>query len=156
MEHSEYRRIVQRYIDDVYRAALSCCHHRADAEDAVQDTFLKLLTAEQDFTDEEHIRRWLIRVTVNACKNRMNSFRRKRVCSLDELTQEPAAFSDDDRWLWAEVSRLPTKYSTVLHLYYYEGYRCAEIAELLHISESNVQTRLNRARKMLKQNLEEV
>lgn len=155
MDREEYRRIAQQYIDDVYRAAVNFCHDRADAEDAVQNTFLKLLTADTNFADDEHIRRWLIRVAVNECKNSLNSFRRKRICSLEELAQEPAALTEDEGWLLTEINRLPPKYSAVLHLYYYEGYRCGEIAELLRISESNVQTRLDRARKMLRQNLKE-
>lgn len=155
MERQEYDRIAERYIDVVYRAALSCCHNNADAEDAVQNTFLKLLTADVDFKDDEHIRRWLIRVAVNECKNSLSSFWRRKVSYFDELTHEPEAITDDERWLMTEINRLPPKYSAVLHLYYYEGYKCAQIAGLLNISESNVQTRLQRARKLLKSKLEE-
>ena len=155
METQEYNRIVKRYIDDVYRAALNCCRNRADAEDAVQNTFLKLYTADVGFTDEEHIRRWLIRVAVNECKNHLRSSWRRSVAYLDELEQEPAAALQEENELLYEMGRLPVKYSSILHLYYYEGYRCGEIADILHISESNVQTRLSRARKMLKKNLEE-
>ncbi len=154
MDAGEYRRIAEAYIDDVYRAALSCCRSRSDAEDAVQNAFVKLMTADVTFTDDEHIRRWLIRVAVNECRNSLNSFWRRRVSFFDELEQEPSA-SDDERWLLSEIGRLPAKYSAVLYLHYYEGYRCAEIGALLHLSESNVQTRLMRARKMLKKRLEE-
>lgn len=155
MECQKYQRIAQKYIDDVYRAALSCCHHRADAEDAVQNTFLKLLTAEIAFSDDEHIRRWLIRVVINECRNSLNSFWHRKIGFFDDLDREPEAFSDDERWLLEEICHLPPKYSAVLHLYYYEGYRCAEIARMLKISESNVQTRLQRARKMLKNKIKE-
>lgn len=155
MEEMEYSRLVRLYIDDVYRAALSCCRSREDAEDAVQNTFLKLLTADAAFHDDEHIRRWLIRVAVNECRNGLKSFRRRSVCSLEELDHEPASPADDDRLLLYELGRLPAKYSAPLHLYYYEGYTCAEIAAILHITESNVQTRLSRARKMLRKNMEE-
>ena len=154
MDAGEYRRIAEAYIDDIYRAALSCCRSRSDAEDAVQNAFVKLMTADVTFTDDEHIRRWLIRVAVNECRNSLNSFWRRRVSFFDELEQEPSA-SDDERWLLSEIGRLPAKYSAVLYLHYYEGYRCAEIGALLHLSESNVQTRLMRARKMLKKRLEE-
>lgn len=155
MERREYDRLVDRYIDDVYRIALNCCRNNADAEDAVQNTFLKLLTTDTKFTDDDHIRRWLIRVAVNDCKNNLSSFWRRKVTYFDELPREPEGFSEDERWLLSEIDRLPPKYSAVLHLYYYEGYKCGEIAELLCISESNVQTRLQRARKLLKTNLEE-
>lgn len=155
MEKHEYNRMVQKYIDDVYRMALSCCRNRSDAEDAVQNTFLKLFTTDTAFVDEEHIRRWLIRVTINECKNNLKSAWRRNVTYLDELEHEPEMEDADELELFTEIGRLPVKYSSVLHLYYYEGYRCAEIAALLKISESNVQTRLMRARKMLKEHLEE-
>ena len=155
MESDEYNRIVRTYIDEVYRAALSCCRSREDAEDAVQSAFLKLLTTDTVFSSEEHIRRWLIRVAVNECRNRLTSFWRRNVSSLEESGELSAEFSEDERWLLDEISRLPSKYSSVLHLHYYEGYTCAEIADILRISETNVQTRLMRARKMLKKNIEE-
>lgn len=155
MEKHEYNRIVREYIDDVYRMALSCCRNRSDAEDAVQNTFLKLFTSDTVFVDEEHIRRWLIRVAINECKNHLKSSWRRNVSYLDELEHEPECEGTDGFELLTEIGRLPVKYSSVLHLYYYEGYRCAEIAALLKISESNVQTRLMRARKMLKDHLEE-
>lgn len=155
MDAREYERIVSRYIDDVYRAALSCCRSRTDAEDAVQNTFLKLLTADPVFEDEEHLRRWLIRVAVNECRNSMKSYWRRNVCSFEDLGSEPSVQSGDEDRLLDEIGRLPPKYRSVLHLYYYEGYTCAEIAAILRISESNVQTRLMRARKMLKNYLEE-
>lgn len=155
MERREYQRIAEKYLDDVYRAALSCCRNRTDAEDATQNSFLKLLTTDTSFADDAHIRRWLIRVAVNECKNAFGSFWRKKVGFFDELEREPSVLEDDERWLLEEIRRLPPKYSAVLHLYYYEGYSCSEIAEILHISESNVQTRLQRARNKLKTNLEE-
>lgn len=155
METQEYDRIVRTYIDDVFRTALACCRNKSDAEDAVQNTFFKLFTADTDFTDEEHIRRWLIRVAVNECKNHLRSAWRRNVSYLDELEHEPVRDSSRDDDLLYEIGRLPVKYSSVLHLFYYEGYRCSEIADILHISESNVQTRLMRARNMLKTNLKE-
>lgn len=154
MKDAEYESAVEKYADAVYRAALSVCRNRADAEDVVQDTFLKLYTAEADFADEEHLRRWLIRVAVNDGKNRLKSAWRRNVCYLDELEHEPAQESEE-RELAQVIGTLPAKYSAAVHLYYYEGYSCAEIAEILGISESNVQTRLDRARKMLKKRLED-
>ena len=155
MERKEYDRLARLYIDDVYRAALSVCRRREDAEDAVQSAFLKLLTADTRFSGDEHIKRWLIRVAVNSCLSGMKSFWRRNVSYFDELEREPAALSADERWLLYEIGRLQPKYSAVIHLYYYEGYSCSEIAGMLDISESSVQTRLMRARRLLKKNLEE-
>lgn len=155
METSEYIRIAEQYTDIVYRAALSYCKKKNDAEDAVQNTFVKLLKTDTEFSDDEHIRKWLIRVAVNECKNIWKSFWRRNITSFEELEKEPEYIESDKTELFSEVMKLPQKYRVVLHLYYYEGYCVKEIAKLVGISESNVQTRLMRARNKLKLQLEE-
>lgn len=155
METSEYIRIAEQYTDIVYRAAISYCKNKNDAEDAVQNTFVKLLKTDTEFNDDEHIRKWLIRVAVNECKNMWKSFWRRNVTSFEELEKEPEYIESDKTELFSEVMKLPQKYRVVLHLYYYEGYCVKEIARLVEISESNVQTRLMRARNKLKLQLEE-
>lgn len=155
METSEYIRIAEQYTDIVYRAAISYCKNKNDAEDAVQNTFVKLLKTDTEFNDDEHIRKWLIRVAVNECKNMWKSFWRRNVTSFEELEKEPEYIESDKTELFSEVMKLPQKYRVVLHLYYYEGYCVKEIARLVGISESNVQTRLMRARNKLKLQLEE-
>lgn len=153
MEASEFNRIAEQYTDIVYRSALSYCKNKNDAEDAVQNTFLKLLKTDLEFNDEEHIRRWLIRVAVNECKNIWKSFWQRNVTSFDELEKEPVYIESDQRELFNEVMKLPQKYSIVIHLYYYEGYSVKEIAQILDISDTNVQTRLMRARNKLREQL---
>lgn len=153
MEASEFNRIAEQYTDIVYRSALSYCKNKNDAEDAVQNTFLKLLKTDFEFNDEEHIRKWLIRVAVNECKNIWKSFWHKNVTSFDELEKEPAYIEPVKRELFNEVMKLPQKYSVVIHLYYYEGYSVKEIAQILDISDTNVQTRLMRARNKLREQL---
>lgn len=155
METSEYIRIAEQYTDIVYRVAISYCKNKNDAEDAVQNTFVKLLKTDTEFNDDEHIRKWLIRVAVNECKNMWKSFWRRNVTSFEELEKEPEYIESDKTELFSEVMKLPQKYRVVLHLYYYEGYCVKEIARLVGISESNVQTRLMRARNKLKLQLEE-
>lgn len=83
------------------------------------------------------------------------SFWRRNVTSFEELEKEPEYIESDKTELFSEVMKLPQKYRVVLHLYYYEGYCVKEIAQLVGISESNVQTRLMRARNKLKLQLEE-
>ena len=155
LDSSEFNRIVEKYIDVVFRSALSFCKHKSDAEDITQNTFIKLLKCEVDFESDDHIRKWLIRVAANESKSLWRSFWYKRVISLNDLDHEPEHIEPIKSDIFAEVMKLPTKYSSVLHLYYYEGYQCDEIAAILGISESNVQTRLMRARKMLKEKLGE-
>ncbi len=161
MDSAEYTRIAEKYTDTVYKAVFSYCKNKADAEDAVQNTFLKLLKANISFTDEEHIKRWLIRAAVNECKNMWKSYWRKNSVSLEVLEEsgvyaasEEGGISDSCD-LARQILSLPQKYSLVIHLYYYEGYSSGEIAQIMSISEANVHTRLNRGRKKLKEILEE-
>ena len=155
MESSEYRRIAKKYLDDVYKAALSCCKNNADAEDAAQNAFLKLLKSDTEFTDDEHVKRWLIRVAVNECKSVFRSFGRKKVVSIEELETEPSYDEDTGSELFSMLAKLPQNYRAVIHLYYYEEYTVAEISQILGISQTNVQTRLMRARNKLEKTLKE-
>lgn len=155
VESSEFDRIVEKYTDIVFRSALSFCKNKSDAEDITQITFMRLLKSEVDFADEDHIRKWLIRVAANESKSLWRSFWERKVISFSDLDYEPEYIDADKGEIFAEVMKLPNKYSSVLHLYYYEGYQCNEIASVLGITESNVQTRLMRARKMLKEKLGE-
>lgn len=155
MDSEEYIRIAEKYTDTVYRITLSYCKNKQDAEDAVQNTFLKLLRTDTQFSDEEHIKKWLIRVAVNECKNVWKSFWHKNIVSFDELEKEPEYTESDKQEIFSEIIKLPKKYSVVIHLYYYEGYSVREISQIMGISESNVQIRLLRARNKLKELLEE-
>lgn len=155
MEDKEYDRIVQMYLDPVYRTALSCCKNPYDAEDVVQNTFLKLLRTDTEFSDDEHIRKWLIRVAVNESNTMWRSFWKKKVSSLEEVKYEPEFSMRENSELYDAVQNLSLKYREVVHLYYYEEYSVREIAQILNVSETAIQTRLLRARKKLKQQLKE-
>lgn len=155
MNNTEYRRLATLYLDTIYRVALNGCKNHADAEDVVQNTFLKLLNNHNDFTDDDHARKWLIRVAINECNTLWRSPWKKHTTSLDELSTEPTFSSPDKSELYYAVIELPAKYRQIVHLYYFEGYSVREIAELLSLSETAVQTRLLRARKQLKDLLKE-
>lgn len=152
----DYDKIVEENINFVYRAAVCYCKNTRDAEDIVQNTFLKLLQSGQEFQDKEHTRKWLVRVAVNECKNMWKSYWNRNVISLETLEYEKETVrTDEQKELLQAVMGLPPKYRIVIHLYYYEGYHVKEIADMLHLSESNVQIRLMRARKKLKEYLKE-
>lgn len=153
--HMDYETVVVQNIDIVYRTALSYCKNTYDAEEVVQNTFAKFLQTDTNFQDAIHIRKWLVRVAVNECKNMWKSFWRKNVGSIDDLNFEPEYKEKESGELLDEVFKLPPKYRIVIHLYYYEGYSVKEIASLLNISISNVQIRLMRARNKLKNQIEE-
>ena len=153
LEKAGYDQAVAHCLDAVYRTALNCCKSRQDAEDVVQTAFLKLLECDTSFQDETHIRRWLIRVAVNESHSLWRSFWRRNVSSLDGQTVEPAFSQPEHSDLFYAVQGLPVRYREVVHLYYYEEYSIREIAALLRLSETAVQTRLMRARRKLKQKL---
>lgn len=155
MEETAYEHIVEKYLDVVYRVALNSCKSKEDAEDVVQNVFLKLFECKFEFQDETHLRRWLIRVTINEAHSLWRTLHRRKVTSLEELTIEPSFSTPERSELYDAVLKLPVKYREVVHLYYYEGYSIQEIAKLLHISETAIQTRLMRARNTLKQQLKE-
>lgn len=139
---------VARYAASLYRLAYTHLRTPADAEDAVQDVFLRYLRHAPHFESDEHERAWLIRVTINRCRDIRRAAKLRIFAELDEQT--PAHEPDDDAAaLLAAVLALPEKYRTAIHLHYYEGYAIAEIAAILHIPASTVGTRLARGRRLL-------
>ena len=151
----QYTCLVKKYIDTVFRVALNYLKNRADAEDICQDVFLKLLQQKKPFESEEHIRNWLIRVTINACKNVLRSPWHRRESIDDHIPK--LVFTKDGRGeMYYAVMELPLHYRIPLYLYYYEGYSTQQIAGILSMPKNTVCTRLSRARQLLRQELEEV
>lgn len=156
MEKALFLTAAERYRDMIYRIALHYFGDPPDAEDTVQEVLLRLYTYEKPFDGEEHLRHWLIRVTVNVCKDTLRSPWQKRRISLQELPAEPVFEQPEQLELYQAVMSLPEKYRTVLNLFYYEELPVREIAEILHVKQSVVTTRLARARTKLKAQLTEV
>ena len=146
-------RIVADYSDMLLRLACTRLQSTDDAEDAVQDVFLRLLTARPVFRDQEHEKAWLIRTTLQ----RASDIRRRaeqRNIPLEDAA-EPAAPESPGGELRAAVRALPEMYGAVIHLHYYEGYSIKEIAKLLGLPAATVGTRLARGRERLRQMLKE-
>ncbi len=155
MEQVHFTRAVERHQDMVYRVALHSLGTPQDADDAVQEVFLRLYQRAEPFDSPEHLRRWLLRVTLNYCRDVLKSPWRRRRVSLESLPELPAFQREEERVLYQTVMSLPEKYRTVLDLFYYEELSVREIAGLLHIEVSAVTTRLSRARGKLKDALGE-
>lgn len=144
---------VKRNKQRLFLIALSFTQSPMDAEDILQDVFLKLWKSKQEFDNSKHMDKWLTVVCVNECKNILKSILRKKI---NPITSEDSLYSFDtesDHDLFKAVMLLPQKERTVIHLFYYEDLPVKEIATLLNISESAVKTRLNRARQHLKESL---
>ena len=147
MEQKEVIRLFEAYGDDVFRLALSYLQNRQDAEDVCQSVFVKLISYKKPLAVGKE-KAWLLTCTANACKDQLRSFWRKHTVELDETI---VFCSKTDRDIWEAVNSLAPKYRLVVHLYYYEGYSQDEIAQILKISRTAVQTRMSRARKRLKE-----
>jgi len=143
--------LFEQYRDDVYRLALSYTKSIQEAEDVCQTVFLKLM--EQKRIEPGKERAWLMQVTANRCKNLLRSSWWKRTVPVEETMPAPDLQYTD---IWENVMALPPKYRVLVYLRYYEELTTREMAELLHISQSAVTTRLSRARQMLREQLQEV
>ena len=141
---SEY---MNKFHGSVFRLAYSYVKNRADAEDISQETFLKLYLSEKDFPSDSDVKAWLMRVTINSAKDMLKS--RWRKCR-EELSEDIPYKDEKESLLMDSLKKLEPKYSAVIHLFYYEGYSIKEIAEICHITQTTVTTRLSRGRKQLK------
>lgn len=143
-----------RYADMLYRIALAQLCSREDAEDAVQDAFARYLSSAADFSSSEHERAWLIRVTVNRCRDIQRSKKYRAHASLEEAGSEAASSDNDISELMGIISVLPEKYKTVIILHHLEGFSVEEAAQALGVSSSGIKMRLSRGRELLKKHLE--
>ena len=155
MTDTEFRLAVERYGDMLFRLAYSCTRSRADAEDVMQETLLKLYTAQKAFESPDHEKNWLVRVAVNECRHLLRTPWRRRTGPLEEAADTPVWDTPAQSELFRQVMALPPKYRAAIYLYYYEGYAVREIAALLGAKISTVQTWLLRARGQLKLRLKE-
>lgn len=145
----------KKYKDNLFSAAFSICKNAQDAEDIVQETYLKYLKSEQDFESEQHIKAWLLRVTINQAKNIVLSFWKRNRITFQEYIQELPFETQEDSQVFDTVMSLPRKYRVVLHLFYFEDYSISEISEILQVKENTVKSQLARGRKLLKEKLKE-
>lgn len=155
LTNEQFTCCAQRYIDTVYRVAFNYIKSAADADDVTQNVFVKLLQERKPFANDSHVKNWLIRVTINECKNLVRSKWWKAESFEDyaaTLTFDTPAHSD----LFYAVMELPKKYRLPIYLYYYEEYSTQEIAEILKMPKATVCTQLKRGRELLKESLQEV
>lgn len=144
--------VVARYSPMLYRICVVMLGNEADAEDAVQDTICKYLECPREFRDREHEKAWLIKVAQNRCRDMRRFSLRHPQVELEEVT---ASYTDPEySQVLAELVGLPLAVKAAVYLYYIEGYKTQEVAQILGISINAVKKRLQRGRKMLKLRLE--
>lgn len=146
--------LLDQYGNRILRLAYSYLHNMSDAEEVLQDTLIRYLKTTPEFESEEHRKAWLLHVAGNLSKNRI---RYNKVRCADELSETLAAEEREDlSFVWEAVKALPEKYREVIHLFYYEGYRTKQIAEILDKKETTVRSDLLRGREQLRTILKEV
>ena len=152
MNTQEMDEIFERYCDAVYRLAYSYLKNAADAEDVVQDVFVKRMQCSKKFRDEEHEKAWLLRTAINKSKNHLKSGWIKRTVPLNETDDSEIDDSMNEKnQVMEAVLSLPEKYRTVIHLFYYNGYSIKEIADIVGKKPATVGTLLARGRALLKE-----
>ena len=144
---------IEQYADTIARLCMVYLKNPADSEDISQTVFLKYALCDTVFESEEHKKAWLIRVTVNACRDLLKSFFHSRTVPLDSLLQCPAELPQDNREVLEAVLALPKQYREVIYLHFYEGYTAPEIGKLLKKNTNTVYTLLRRAKEILKVSL---
>lgn len=154
LSNDQFTAYAEQYMDTVYRVALHDLKSPSHAEDVTQNVFLKLLKEKKPFENDQHVRSWLIRVTINECKNLVRK-RWWRHESFDDYAHKLSFDNPRHSEVFCAVLALPKRYRLPIYLHYYEEYTTQEIADLLKIPKSTVCTQLKRGRALLKQALAE-
>lgn len=144
----DIERIYHRHVEMLYRVAYSFMKNGADAEDMVQETFIRLLRSGMVFDSVQHEKAWLIVTVSNLCKSALRSPWRRE--DIDTMSEPPTVEDTIPDETLDAVMALPEDYKLPVYLYYYEGYQAAEIAEMLGVAPATVRSRLSRARQKLK------
>lgn len=165
--------VIRAYSDMVYRIAFARAGTKEDADDIYQEVFLRYIRKAPEFRDGEHAKAWFIRVAVNCSRKFLGGAAKKREVSGEWMTEtetnltgigengsirmlEECIFADESKKeLYRELQKLSPDARLLLHLYYFEEMKTAEIAKLVHRKESTVRGQLARAREKLKAQFEE-
>ena len=145
--------VVDRYADHIYRAAYAYLGGSGEAEDVVSDVLMKYFSMCEmlDIESDEHLKAWLLRVTINRCKDILKSARWKRTEVLTDTHKADFGWSERELDVQKALGSLSEKYRAVVYLYYYEEYKTEEIAGILGLPKGTVVSRLDRARKQLRE-----
>lgn len=150
---NQFIRIFNLYKNDIYRLAYSYTKNISDSDDITQNTFIKLYNHIDILNNQDQdIKKWLIKVTINECKTFLLSSWKKKIIAFTEKEENTLSTTLPDNYLLEAILQLPKKYRTIIFLYYYENYKIKEISEILNISVTNIQTILSRARKKIERN----
>ncbi len=160
--NKEIKRLMDEYGDDVLKTSYMYLKDKYKAEDAFQEVFIKVYNKYGSFKGKSSEKTWIIRITINVCKDMLKSSWVRRTFLTDEISSENqnndvesmVVANDENKALFNKVIALPREFKDIIILYYYHGYDTAEISEILDIPKGTVRSRLHRAREMLKEKIE--
>lgn len=141
--------LVLVYSNMLFKLCFTFLRSNADAEDAVSEVIVKYITRAPVFNDDEHKKAWLLRTATNICKDMIRQRKRRNYINLDDVREYCQTEESTD--ILSEVLRLPVKYREVIYLYYIEGYKTKEIADILSITPQAVRKRLQYGRDNIEQ-----
>lgn len=144
--------LIEKYSNMIMQIAYQNCFNKTDAEDITQEVFIKIMQNIKNFDNKDYLKPWIIRVTINLSKDYNKSFWNRKTTAIDE---EIKTFDEEYQEVFKELSKLKPVHRNIIYLYYYEGYKINEIAEILNMNENTVSSYLTRARNELKEILEE-
>lgn len=159
LKRIDLEQTIEKYSDLIYRTNFLILRNPHDAEDVMQETFIKYMRTDVEFRDEEHKKAWLLKVSQNKCKDMLRFHKVHAYISYEEIQEY--IISDDfvdveDIEEVIDIAKLSYKYKTVILIHYIEGYSVKETAEILGLTETAVKSRLKRAREKLKGTFEKV
>lgn len=140
--------LVNEYSSLLFRTAYFYCKNRTDAEEIVQEVYIKYIKKQPSFESKQHEKAWFLRVTINLSKDYIKSFWNRNT---EPYTNELSSEMDNSWMIIDMIKKLPEKYRIVIQLYYIEGYSTREIATIINRTESTVRSRLSRGRELLKE-----
>ena len=145
--------LVNTYSKMIYQIAYQNCFNKSNAEDITQEVIIKLWKNIEKFKTEEHLKSWIIRVTINMSIDNNRYYKNKKETQLEE--NDDYYFEKEYHGLLEELKKLKPIKRNIIYLYYYQGYKINEISKILNINANTVNTNLARAKKELKNILEE-
>lgn len=148
----DFQQIVEKYAPSLYRLAYNFCLNQSDAEDVVQDVFLKYLEHTPQYSEEKQLRAWLMTTTVNKCKDLLRSGWRRKTTTLEDSYAQTDHI-EEVLEVRSAIAKLSPKLRIVVNLFYFEQMSVKQISDMLHLSETAVHSRLHKARKQLKAHL---
>lgn len=145
--------IVSEYGNMLFKLCIVLLCSEQDAQDAVQETFIRYIEHAPAFQSKAHEKSWLMKVAANLCRDVYRSRMRHPVVNLDEISEYYELPEQSE--VLSELMKLPGKLKTVIYLHYIEGYKTTEIADMIGTTTNTVRKRLQRGRERLKLSLSE-